>query len=242
MKKTSIIIPTHNKLPLLKDCVLSIKAHTTTPYEIIVVDNASTDGTPEYCIDEGLVFISNPDNRGFPGPCNMALKIASGDSLLLLNNDTMVAEHWLTNMLDALYSGEDVGIVGPMSNFASGKQQSQEPYTNLQDMAALYDTRYKSQYQQVERLIGLCFLFKRELLDRVGYLDERFSPGHFEDDDYCYRARQAGYRLVIAKDTFIYHHGSASFNEQGDERLKELLARNRRLFMEKWGVDPHSFI
>ncbi|MNR61307.1 hypothetical protein D3C85_1830300 [compost metagenome] len=76
----------------------------------------------------------------------------------------------------------------------------------------------------------------------IGLLDEQFSPGHFEDDDYCYRARLAGYRIVIAKDSFVYHHGSASFIRNDQEAVDRLLKRNRQLFMNKWGVDPHQFI
>jgi GT2 family glycosyltransferase len=238
MKSVSIIIPTYNGLHYLKDCIATIRMHTPIPHEIIVVDNGSSDGTVEFCRDERLVFVANPDNPGFPGACNAGMKIASGDALLLLNNDVLVPRHWLSNMLNCLYSGAEIGIVGPMTNYGSGKQQIDFPYTNLEEVAAHLHHVNRGNWLEVRRIIGLCMLIKREVMERIGCLDERFAPGHYEDDDYCYRARMAGYRLMIAQDAFVFHYGSSSFNREGEARVQQLLQRNRGLFIEKWGMDP----
>jgi GT2 family glycosyltransferase len=240
--KTSIIIPSFNEKSLLKDCLYSIKKYTETPYEVIVIDNGSTDGTSDVCITEQIPFISISQNKGFPEACNLGLKMASGDTLLLLNNDVLVTPHWLTNMLHCLYSSEDIGIVGPLTNYASGKQQIQVSYTDLYEMAEQFNQANPDKWQQTDRIVGLCFLFKRKLLDQIGGLDERFSPGHYEDDDYCYRARNAGYRLMIAGDVFIHHHGSMSFGRRETSEFKQLIENNRLKFIEKWGVDPQIFI
>jgi GT2 family glycosyltransferase len=242
MQVTSIIIPTFNGLPLLKECVDSIRKNTSVPFEIIVVDNGSQDGTIEYCYRERLKLVSMPMNRGFPVACNYGLHIATGNALMLLNNDTVVTPNWLDNLLRCLYSSEDIGMVGPVTNYASGKQQIQEPFTNIADMVVKYNKPDPTLWQETARLVGICLLFKREMLDKVGFMDERFSPGHFEDDDLCYRARLAGYRLLITGDCFIYHLGSASFQKKGQEAVQELLQINRQKFIDKWDVDPHSFI
>ncbi|UVI28617.1 glycosyltransferase family 2 protein [Paenibacillus spongiae] len=242
MKKTSIIIPTCNGRELLKDCVYSIKRHTDQPYEIIVVDNGSTDGTADICRQEGITFISLASNIGFPAACNMGLKIASGDNLLLLNNDVIVSRNWLSNMLNCLHSRPDIGIVGPFTNYASGRQQIDMPYTNLEEMSSRLNDPNAEKWIRVDRIVGLCFLFTRELMEHIGMLDERFSPGHFEDDDYCYRARNVGYQLRIAGDVFIFHHGSASFGRQDESKVKQLIETNRQKFMDKWGVDPANYI
>ena len=111
MIKTSIIIPTFNGKDLLKDCIYSIKRHTEEPYEIIVVDNGSSDGTVDICRQEGIAFISLANNVGFPAACNKGLKIATGDTILLLNNDVIVTRNWLQNMFNFLNSETNIGIV-----------------------------------------------------------------------------------------------------------------------------------
>lgn len=242
MKKTSIIIPTFNGRELLKDCIYSIKRHTNEPYEIIVVDNGSSDGTVDICRQEGITFISLANNIGFPAACNKGLKIATGDTLLLLNNDVIVTRNWLQNMLNCLNSETKIGIVGPLTNYASGKQQIDMPYTSLEEMSNQLNEPDASKWLQVDRIVGLCFLFKRDLMDRIGLLDERYSPGHFEDDDYCYRARNAGYTFRIAGDVFVFHHGSASFAKQDMSQVKHLIDTNKQKFMDKWGVDPTIYV
>lgn len=245
MSMTSIIIPTFNELGLLRECVQAIETYTDKPYEIIVVDNGSTDGTIDYCAKKPVVLVSLPDNRGFPEACNFGMKAASGSELLLLNNDVVVSYRWLDNLLDCLYSDDRVGIVGPRTNYASGMQQMELHYghvSEFQIMARDLNVPDPGKRLEVKRLVGLCFLFKRELMDRIGLLDERFSPGHYEDDDYCYRARLAGYRLLIAGDAVVHHHGSLSFRKQGQERMDRLVEMNYRKFIDKWGIDPKEFI
>ncbi|TXK84652.1 glycosyltransferase family 2 protein [Paenibacillus sp. N3.4] len=242
MQVTSIIIPNYNGLALLKECVESIRSHTSLPYEIIVVDNGSEDGSVTYCVKEKLKLISLPINHGFPVACNLGLHIARGNALMLLNNDTLMTPNWLDNLLRSLYSSEDIGMVGPVTNYASGKQQIKEEFTNISDMTAKYNNSDPSKWQETDRLVGICLLFKREMLGKIGFMDEIFTPGFYEDDDFCYRARLAGYRLLITGDCFIFHHGSASFHKKGVEALQGLLQQNRQKFLDKWGVDPHSFI
>lgn len=244
-KLTSIVIPTYNGLQLLVPCIESIRRYTEVPYEIIVVDNGSTDGTQEYCIQAGLTLIALPKNEGFPAACNRGLAVASGEQLLLLNNDVIVTPRWLSNMLRALYSADDVGIVGPITNYASGRQQVDMTWNSLEDFMQIAERHNQSdpaKWQEVKRLVGLCFLFRRKLWDMVGRLDERYSPGHYEDDDYCYRARQKAFRLFISGDTLVYHEGSVSFAANHPNDWKALIERNRRIFIDKWGVDPWIFM
>lgn len=236
---TSIVIPTYNGLHLLKPCIASIRQHTESPYEIIVVDNGSGDDTIGYCLREGLTLVALPVNSGFPIACNKGLAIASGDQIVLLNNDVLVTPRWLTNMMSALYSSEDIGLVGPVTNYASGQQQV--------DMVDDWDNEHFNRpdpagWHSVQRLVGLCLVMKREIFRKVGFLDERFSPGHYEDDDYCYRVRRAGYRLLMCRDTFIYHKGSASFKAENPEGWDVLIKRNRQLFIDKWGIDPWHLV
>lgn len=167
MTMTSIIIPTYNALPLLRSCVESIRAYTPLPYEIIVVDNASSDGTDAYCRANRITFISLPENRGFPSACNLGLLLASGDDLLLLNNDVVVSHRWLTNLKRSLYSAPEVGIVGPVTNYASGRQQVKTDYESLLDFHKAAEITNRSNPQkwlETKRLVGLCFYSKESYL------------------------------------------------------------------------------
>jgi tetratricopeptide (TPR) repeat protein len=93
-----------------------------------------------------------------------------------------------------------------------------------------------SQLMDFPRVAFLCTLIKKEVIDKIGGLDERFSPGNFEDDDFCLRAQKAGYKAVIAKDVFIHHYGSKSFKAGGEQKYAERLEINKQKFVDKWGA------
>ncbi|MCR8645181.1 glycosyltransferase family 2 protein [Paenibacillus sp. N1-5-1-14] len=242
MSLTSIIIPNYNGYRMLAKCIASIKRYTKPPYEIIVVDNGSSDRSFELCRREKVKCLTLPTNQGFPVACNVGLREATGDNLLLLNNDTVVKPGWLSNMLHCLHSSQKIGIVGPMTNYASGRQRIRGGIALTQTAVRRFNRPNPAKWREVPRIVGLCFLFKRELLTKVGFMDEIFSPGHYEDDDYCYRARLAGYRLMIAGDTYIYHAGSKSFKRKKRIELQQLLHTNKQKFIDKWSVDPNIFI
>jgi GT2 family glycosyltransferase/tetratricopeptide (TPR) repeat protein/2-polyprenyl-3-methyl-5-hydroxy-6-metoxy-1,4-benzoquinol methylase len=234
---TSIILLTHNELPYTQLCLESIRKHTHLPYELVVVDNGSTDGTVEWLQRQSDVhLVCNPTNLGFAKGVNQGLQAAEGTHLLLLNNDTVVTPGWLRRLLRCLHSGPDVGLVGPLTNYASGPQQVQASYRSPAALDAFaWDLgRHGTRYQEVSRLIGFCMLMKRETVARVGLLDEQFGLGTFEDDDYSWRARRAGHRLLIATDAFVHHFGSRTFIGAGIDS-SALLQENTARFRAKWG-------
>ncbi|MBB6694140.1 glycosyltransferase family 2 protein [Cohnella xylanilytica] len=243
--RASIIIPTNDRLDLLIRCVESVRRYSPEDIEIIVVDNGSADGTISWCLRERIRFVSLARNEGYPAACNKGLRVAAGDALVLLNNDTVVSSRWLDNLLAALYSAPDIGMVGPVTNYASGRQQVRYPYADLEEfqrIAAEVNVSDPAKWIRTERIVGVCLAFRRELMERIGLLDERFSPGHYEDDDYCLRARLHGFGLLICPDALIHHEGSASFARDGAEAQQRLVERNYRLFLDKWQVDPRAFI
>ncbi len=242
---TSIVIPTYNQLNMIKPCMDSIVQNTNVPYEIIVVDNASTDGTADYLRSlEGLVrFRLLESNRGFAGAVNVGMMMAKGRTIMLLNNDTLVTKSWLENLLACLNSDDKIGMVGPMTNYISGEQQIEVPYTNIADMprfASEYNRSDPARWKRIDRLAGFCLLFRRELFEEIGYFDEGFDIGNFEDDDYNVRVRLLGRSLVMAQDTFIHHFGSVSMKALGD-RYHEVNDRNQLYYMEKWH-NPNEWI
>lgn len=196
-------------------------------------------------------LIENQENLGFPKGCNQGLEIAQGDSLLLLNSDTVVTENWLTNLKKGLYSEEKVGTVSCVANHVFNNQQIPVPYGQdmdaMQRFAAEYNQSDPQKWEERIHLVGFCYLFKREAYEAVGGLDERFTPGNMEDNDYSLRILEAGFKLLLLKDTFIHHWGSGSFKkmeqdqkteEEKHQRYMDLMKRNMQKFFEKWSIVP----
>ncbi|UBZ18739.1 hypothetical protein JS609_01845 [Bacillus subtilis] len=244
--KTSIIVLTYNQLALTKQCLESIWKHTNNDcIEVIVIDNGSHDGTRDYLKQiTSIKAIFNKTNEGFAKACNQGLEVASGDNILFLNNDTVVTNQWLEPMIKLLYQDDKIGMVGPVSNYVSGPQQVPVNYTNveeIEDFSRLYCLQQRGRSKAVLRLVGFCLLVKKKVLDEVGGFDERFVGGSFEDDDLSLRVLQAGYQLIIALDSFVHHHGHATFTGNPDLSINQLYEENRQRFIDKWKVDVTTF-
>lgn len=237
-KNASIIILACNQLEYTRRCVESVLQWTRQPYELVLVDNGSTDGTLEYFRSiPGAFVIANGANLGFAAGNNRGIQAATGDYVVLLNNDTIVTPGWLEGMIACAEEDPAIGIVGPMSNYVSGPQQVSD--VSYQDLPALYEyarsfhERYRGRRIPLDRIVGFCMLIKRAVISRIGSLDERFGIGNFEDDDYCLRAKHAGLRLVVAADVFIHHFGGRTFIGEGID-FEAAMIRGREVFMDKW--------
>ncbi len=248
-KKSSIIILTHNCLHYTKELIASIESNTPQDYEMVIVDNASNDGTISFLENlrkncSGIKIILNKENKGFPEGVNQGLTAAEGNYLILINNDVVVTKCWLERMIEIAESNPQIGIVGPISNFVSGPQLDTEAkYKTIEEMpqyAQKVAEKNKNKILEFPRVAFLCTLIKKEVIEKLGGLDERFSPGNFEDDDFCLRAQLAGFKTVIAKDIFIHHYGSKSFKAAGEQKYLERLNINKQKFVEKWGADPEE--
>lgn len=235
---TSIIIPTYNQRKYLMECISSIRKYTRIPYELIVIDNGSTDGTVEKLRAkfDGIRIRRNTENLGFAKAVNQGLMMARGTTLLLLNNDTVVTKNWLENLLACLRSNPDLGLVGPVSNRIGGEQRIKTSYRSIQQMkvfARSINRRSPERWKRAERVMGFCLLFTREMFCKLGYFDEGFNIGNCEDTDYGMRARLLGSELVIAGDTFVHHYGSVSIRAIG-KIFAGIYAENKRYLSAKW--------
>jgi GT2 family glycosyltransferase/tetratricopeptide (TPR) repeat protein/2-polyprenyl-3-methyl-5-hydroxy-6-metoxy-1,4-benzoquinol methylase len=234
---TSIVIVTHNQLEYTRMCLDSLRRLTDEPCELIVVDNGSSDGTVEYVSAfQNVRLIVNDSNRGFPAAANQGIRAATGSQIVLLNNDVVVTTGWLCRLLRALYSDPAIGLVGPCSNFVSGPQQVEARYDSLSDLDGFaWDWGGANDGRIIDdkRLVGFCLLIRRDVAQSIGLLDEQFGVGCFDDDDYCLRAIQAGYRAVIAADAFVHHFGGRTFMASGVD-FGPLMRENERRFREKW--------
>lgn len=239
----SIVILTYNNIAYTKMCIESIRDNNTLKnYEIIIVDNASSDGTKEWIKElKGIKYILNDENLGFPIGCNQGIQIAKEDNdIFLLNNDTLVMPNAIFNLRMGLYADDMNGATGSVSNKISYAQQITESFNSVEeyyDYAGYNNIPDMSRNEYRLKLVGFSMLIRRETLRRVGLLDERFTPGNYEDDDLGLRIIRAGYRNVLCRNSFIYHYGSISF-KQNMSYYNKLLKINEQKFRSKWGIAP----
>ncbi|MBU3113564.1 glycosyltransferase [Clostridium lacusfryxellense] len=243
-RKTSIIILTYNNLTYNHICVDSIRKYTKeNTYEIIIVDNNSTDGTKEWLKNQDdILAIFNNENVGFPKGCNIGIAASDKENdILFLNNDTVVTPRWLDNLKACIYSDVKVGATGSITNYCSNYQSISVPYSGIEDMIPFADANNISNPQKWEeriRLVAFCMLIKRDVLNKIGIMDERFTPGNFEDDDLCMRIIESGYKMMLCNDSFIHHFGSSSFNKDQTNFIN-ILTSNRIKFENKWGFNSN---
>lgn len=243
----SLIILCCNQLEYTRQCLESVLKHTREPYELVLVDNGSSDGTLDYLEEirrrrrsARTVVLRNETNHGYVAGCNQALEQIKGQYVVFLNNDTILTAGWLEGLVGRLLrEWPSAGLVGPVSNGAMDAQCIRPDYTDLADLdvfAARRRQAFAGKMQAVQRLTGFCLLIRREVLERIGRLDERYGMGFFEDDDLCVRAREAGYRLLIALDVYVHHFGNRTFQQLGLDTRQQLEA-NFELYRAKWGPE-----
>jgi GT2 family glycosyltransferase len=243
--RASVIVLTHDNLAFSRMCVASLLENTDYPnYELIVVDNASTDGTREEM--ERLAretpvmrLIANDQNAGFGPGNNQGLAAATGDIFVLLNNDTMVPPGWLTRL--ARHLGDPaVGLVGPATNRTCNEAQIDIPYQTYAEFKAVARNQalqHEGERYAIRMPMMFCTAFRRDAFERIGPLDERYEVGMFEDEDYALRAKAAGYTLVWTPEVYVHHAYHASIGKllpTGD--YMRLVKLNQGRFEEKWGI------
>ncbi|NUO07172.1 MAG: glycosyltransferase [Candidatus Brocadia sp.] len=250
-KLVSIIILTYNALKYTQQCVSSIQQHTNYPHEIIFVNNGSTDGTAAYLrklvkeypnscskhTGTGYKLIENQENKGFAAGNNQGVSVASGDYIMLLNNDVLVSDGWLESLVESLQMNENIGMVGPITNSISGRQMVRDiPYTEengfhifAQKIKRVYNGRLTPRY----RIAGFAILMKKSLYEEVGGLDESFGTGNYEDDDLCLKVREKGYAIMVDESVFIHHYRSQTFIENKVD-YRNNLSVNGAKFKKKW--------
>lgn len=246
VKKTSFVILSYNLLEYTKLCIESIRL--TVPHsarEIVVVDNASEDGSVEWLREQDdIILVENTENVGFPKGCNQGACAANkNNDIFLLNNDTVMVDNALFWLRMGLYENEQVGTTGSVSNYCGNMQQVAEYVKDvgqLQIYGKFNNVPMEYPYEEKLFLIGFALLIKRDVFDKVGFLDERFTPGNYEDNDYGLRVLKAGYKNVLCKNSFIIHFGSKSFKKEM-KKFIDISAINANKFKEKWDINPNYY-
>ncbi len=186
-------------------------------------------------------LVLNAENRGFAGGNNDGIAASRGDYLCLLNNDTVVTGSWLSALVRHLQDDARLGIVGPVTNAISNEARIEVGYEYVADMPAWADSycsMHRGELADVPMLAFFCVAMKRVVWDDVGPLDEGFRMGMFEDDDWNRRAREKGYRVALARDSFVHHWHNASLNRLSTPAYRRIYFENRRYYRRKWGEVP----
>lgn len=240
--RVSVIILSYNNWPITYDCLQSILNETTWPnMEVIVIDNASDAETREQLAamnklgDPRLKVVFNDANRGYAGGNNQGMEMADGDIFVLLNSDTICPPDWLERILKH-FSTPEIGMVGPMTNSAGNEQMLDSLCTSKLDQRQWLKEFYRireGRSHETDRLGFFCVAVRREAYEQIGGLDAGFEVGYFEDDDYCRRFVKEGWKLVVAEDAFVFHHGSASFKKLDQGLRKQIELKNKERFEAK---------
>lgn len=249
----SIVLLAHDGLADTRRALEAVLMHTQAPYELVLVDNGSGDGTRAYFHElqaagrAPVRVIENPTNLGYAKGANQGIRAAKGEHVVLLNNDTQVQPGWLTALLDAARSAPRVGIVtakvlnpdltvqnaGGILHHPDGRFTV--PHQGQDRLAPTVTQR-----QAVESASGPCMLLTRALIDRVGIFDEAYSPAYYEDSDLCMRARRAGFMLLYEPGAEVVHAAqrtSLRLVAEGKLDLDRCLSENKARFYERYGVE-----
>lgn len=234
MKKCDIIVPIYNAYECVIDCVESVIKNTDLEKNgLILIDDKSPDERIVPLLKKykekypNIDVLFNKENLGFVGTVNRGMKYSKND-VLLLNSDTEVTKDWLEKIEKCAYSSDSIATVTPLSNNATLASVPVPFYPNeipkgytLDEMANLVEECALCEYPEIPTGHGFCLYIKREVLDKVGYFDEEaFGKGYGEENDFCFRCLDFGYRHVLCDNTYILHKESQSFSDSKIELMK----------------------
>lgn len=257
MSLPTVIVPVFNAFELLEACLASIARTVPPDTRVLVIDDASTDARVKPLLQAWAAaamphrqLVLQPENRGFVATANHGMRLAQGD-LVLLNSDTEVTTGWLRNLAECLDSDDSIATATPWTNngeIASipGFCQPNPAPGNAEAIAAAIKSCDRPQYPEMPTAVGFCMAISKRAIDRIGLFDEgAFGRGYGEENDFCQRAGQAGMRNVLCDDTYVVHHGGASFGPLGlkpnEASMQRLLAKHPDYLdkvMEFIGADP----
>lgn len=249
----SIIVISYNKLPYTRLCLESLLESRPRPTQIVVVDNGSQDGTVGYLEDEfpglldeagvNFLLLCNTRNMGAPTARNQALEVVKGQYIAFMDNDAAVRSRgWLQILRDTLEQKDDIGIAGPKLVFPfapyniefAGAAISPNGRAQYRGRGQPIDAPQFNQPEEVQCLISACWLMKRAIYEQIGGLDEIFNPAQYEDLDFCYRAREAGWRVWYQPAAEMYHYENVTLDGSPDLNFRYITIKNGLEFKRRW--------
>ncbi len=216
------------------DSALASRVNLRTEFELIVIDDCSTDpGIKRYLAElrgrAGVMVLENPRNLGFVVSANRGLSLHADRDVVLLNSDTEVGNDWLDRLHACAYRDRDIGTVTPFSNNAticsfpvSCSDNPLPERMSVGELDAVFARVNAAQSIDMPTAVGFCMYVRRDCISAVGLFNEqRFGRGYGEENDFCRRALKAGFRNVLAADVFVFHAGGVSFRSEREILMRE---------------------
>lgn len=240
----SVIIPAWNGSEHLEACLTALQTQTYSPLEVIVVDNASSDESADLVerLFPNVKLIINSQNLGFSGGCNTGLRVAQGDILILLNQDTIVEPEWAGALVEVFEADLTIGIAGGKAFYPDDTIQHAGGYVDKQGSGHHYghgepDNGQFDQIRDVDFVTGATLAISRQAFNKIGPLDERFTPAYFEDVDWCYRAKLAGFRTVYVPNARLMHKEESRSTDATHEGMYLFHRHRIRFVFKQWPLE-----
>lgn len=237
----TIVIPVFNAYDVLAACLEAIGRTVPADTRTLVIDDASTDSRVLPLLQnwvgarDARSLIIHERNMGFVGTVNHGMRLAETD-VVLLNSDTEVAGNWLKNLSTCLRTDGNIATATPWSNNGEIVSipdfcQPNSPPPDPDAVAAAIETCGKPVYPDLPTAVGFCMAISLTAIKQLGLFDQAtFGRGYGEENDFCQRAKKAGFRNVLCDDAYVVHHGGASFKplglQPGEQSMQRLLAKH----------------
>ncbi|MCX8092677.1 MAG: glycosyltransferase family 2 protein [Candidatus Goldbacteria bacterium] len=231
--KSSIIIPVHNQVEYTRLCIESIiKNSNDTDYEIIVINNGSTDATEHYLKEVNVKVIYNKENIGVAKAWNQGIKISNGSYIFIINNDIVVCKNWIRNLIEFYENNPNTGIVSPA--IREGK---------LNYDFEMYSSKFINKMKKIkeEGIFACCMVIKKDRFEKVGLFSEEFEIGIGEDTDFYLKLKNFGYKSYITGCAFVHHFGSITLNDIKKRNGNNFEIININKLYEKWNIKKDSY-
>jgi GT2 family glycosyltransferase len=240
--EVSIVIPVYNKWEYTAACLRSLaETPCRTPFEVIVVDDQSTDETAaRLAAIDGLVYLRNEKNLGFVGSSNRGAEQARGRLVVMLNNDTQVLDHWLDALVDTFERFPDTGLAGARLVYPDGTLQEAGGIVFRNGSGWNYgrgDDPERPEYRyvrEVDYCSGACIAIPTALFRELGGFDPHYAPAYYEDTDLAFRVRDQGLRVRLQPAATIVHHEGVTSGTDLASGTKRFQAVNQKKFLERW--------
>ena len=244
----SIVIPVYNKWSYTAACLRSLlETQGKYPFEVIVVDDQSSDETAERLANiDGVTHLRNEENLGFVGSCNRGARHARGEFLVLLNNDTQVLEGWLDELIDTFEREPKAGLVGARLVYPDGSLQESGGIVFKDGSGWNYGRGKKAEnpeylfLREADYCSGACIALKTQYFQEIGALDERYAPAYYEDTDLAFRVRESGYKVFIQPLSTVIHHEGITSGTDTSSGVKKYQLTNQKKFVERWKDELQS--